>query len=348
MNPRYDLKRIIDIEKWHKLQDSLSLVTRMAIITVDYKGVPVTKHSRCQAFCQGVRKDGNLSSYCQKCDARGGLEAVRTNKPYVYRCHFGIVDIAVPIIVEGQYIGAIMAGQIKLRDADLPLEQIVTRPPNAETDRKFKELEPEYRALPELSSEEVSAIADMLFHLCNYIVGEAIQKHATVDMYKKVLTAELTAPDPVSAAPQAYEQIQAMQHELSSTLIEAKIKQGTERAYRAANPLLQPAFDYMYLHKNENVRLQDMAALCHVSPSYFSRVFTRETGENFSVFVPRLKIEWAKQLLETTDLSVNHIGDELGFADPGYFIKTFKKFESLTLTVYRKIYSREQRRNSAD
>ncbi|MEI0737190.1 PocR ligand-binding domain-containing protein [Paenibacillus sp. JTLBN-2024] len=329
MNPRYDLKRIIDIEKWHKLQDSLSLVTRMAIITVDYKGVPVTKHSRCQAFCQGVRKDGNLSSYCQKCDARGGLEAVRTNKPYVYRCHFGIVDIAVPIIVEGQYIGAIMAGQIKLRDADLPLEQIVTRPPNAETDRKFKELEPEYRALPELSSEEVSAIADMLFHLCNYIVGEAIQKHATVDMYKKVLTAEPAAPDPVSAAPQAYEQIQAMQHELSSTLIEAKIKQGTERAYRAANPLLQPAFDYMYRHKNETCACR-IWPRCATSVRVIVAASSPGKRGNFSVFVPRLKIEWAKQLLETTDLSVNHIGDELGFADPGYFIKTFKKFESLT------------------
>lgn len=341
MNSRYDLKKIIDIDKWHKLQDSLSLVTKMAIITVDYKGVPVTKHSHCQSFCQAVRQDDALSSYCQKCDARGGLEAVRTNKPYVYQCHFGIVDIAIPIIIDNQYIGAIMAGQIKLRDSNLPLERIVTRPPNAETDRKFNDLQPEYRSLPVLSSEEVSTIADMLFHLCNYIVEEAIDKNSTIELYKKTLSPEHPGADFMRPAAPTYEHIQAMQSELSSTLIETKIKNSTASVYRSTNSLLQPAFDYLYRHKHENIRLHDMAALCHVSPSYFSRVFTRETGENFSVFVPRLKVEWAKQLLETTDLPVNQISDELGFAEPGYFIKTFKKFESLTPAVYRKIYSRE-------
>ncbi len=341
MNSRYDLNRIIDIDKWHKLQDSLSLVTKMAIITVDYKGVPVTKHSYCQSFCQAVRKDAALSPYCQKCDARGGLEAVRTNKPYVYQCHFGIVDIAIPIIIDNQYIGAVMAGQIKLRDSDLQLEQIVNRPPNAETKRKFRALQPEYQSLPVLSSEEVTTIADMLFHLCNYIVEEAIHKNNTIDMYKKTLSLESPAAASMRAATPTYETIQAMQSELSSTLIETKIKKSTANEYRSSNPLLQPAFDYLYRHKHENVRLQDMAGLCHVSPSYFSRVFTRETGENFSVFVPRLKIEWAKQLLETTDLPVNQVSDELGFAEPGYFIKTFKKFESLTPAVYRKAYYRK-------
>ncbi|MEC0240943.1 PocR ligand-binding domain-containing protein [Paenibacillus dokdonensis] len=341
MNSRFDLNRIIDIDKWHMLQDSLSLVTKMAIITVDYKGVPVTKHSHCQSFCQAVRQDDALSSYCQKCDARGGLEAVRSNKPYVYQCHFGIVDIAIPIIVDNQYIGAIMAGQIKLRDTDMPLEQIVTRPPNAETDRKFKALESEYRSLPVLSYEEVSTIAEMLFHLCNYIVEEAIHKNSTIDMYKKTLSLEHATAASMSGAAPTYDHIQAMQNELSSTLIETKIKKSKANEYRSVNPLLQPAFDYLYRHKHENVHLQDLASLCHVSSSYFSRVFTRETGENFSVFVPRLKIEWAKQLLETTDLSVNQISDELGFADPGYFIKTFKKFESLTPAVYRKIYYTE-------
>ncbi|WP_369294406.1 PocR ligand-binding domain-containing protein, partial [Escherichia coli] len=46
----FNLDKIIDLEKWHTLQDSLALVTKMAIITVDYKGIPVTKHSYCQPF----------------------------------------------------------------------------------------------------------------------------------------------------------------------------------------------------------------------------------------------------------------------------------------------------------
>lgn len=342
-NSLFQLDKIIDLEKWHKLQDSLALVTKMAIITVDYKGVPVTKHSYCQSFCQSVRKDPSLSSYCQKCDARGGLEAVRLNKPYIYMCHFNIIDIAIPIIVDNQYIGAIMAGQIKLRESDQPqpLEQIVTRPSNSETNKKFKTLKQDYLSLPTLSYEEVTTIADMLFHLCNYIVEEAITKSSTIDMYKKALTMDVvdsSSTDAISQSDRTYRNIQAIQHELSSTLIENKIKKTTSNEFRSSNTLLQPAFDYIYHHKNKNITLGEMAKLCHISPSYFSRIFVKETGENFSVFVSRLKIEWAKQLLEITDLSINQIGDELGFCDAGYFIKTFKKFESITPAVYRTVY----------
>ncbi|MNN95980.1 DNA-binding transcriptional regulator AraC [compost metagenome] len=57
--------------------------------------------------------------------------------------------------------------------------------------------------------------------------------------------------------------------------------------------------------------------------------------------MPRLKIEWAKQLLRTTGQPVNQISDDLGFCDAGYFIKTFKKFEHLTPSVYRKMYRDE-------
>ncbi|MNZ56850.1 HTH-type transcriptional activator Btr [compost metagenome] len=336
----FNLNNIIDLEKWHKLQDSLALVTKMAIITVDYKGVPVTKHSFCQPFCQAVRKDPSLSSYCQKCDARGGLEAVRLNKPYIYKCHFNIIDIAIPIIIDNQYIGAIMAGQLKLRDENPPLEQIVSRPESAANKEKFKALEEEYLSLPVLSFEEVTTIADMLFHLCNYIVEEAINKNSTIDMYKKALAIDrgLTSHSISStdtSSDRAYRNIQAIQEELSSTLIENKIKKFTSNEFRSSNKLLQPAFDYLYRHKNRNASLSELSKLCHISPSYFSRIFMKETGENFSVFAARLKIEWAKQLLETTDQSINEISDQLGFCDAGYFIKTFKKFETLTPAVYR-------------
>ncbi len=339
---RFDLEEIIDLEKWEKLQDSLSLVTKMAILTVDYKGVPVTKHSYCQPFCQGVRQDGHLSQYCQKCDARAGLEAVRQNKPYIYLCHFNIIDIAIPIIIDNQYLGAIMAGQLKLREPDVSmLEQIVSRPPNVESNRKFTELEEDYKALPVLTYDEVTKCVDLLLQLSTYIVEEAIQKHTTVNLYKKVLNTNLQSPASVETfdeSDRTVRTIQSIQQELSGALIDTKLKNGTPRLV-SSNAVLQPAFDYIYAHKHENFSLKEMAKLCHISPSYFSRMFTKEAGENFSAFIARLKIEWAKQLLETTDLPINQVSDDLGFCDTGYFIKTFKKYENLTPAVYRNMVS---------
>ncbi|CAM4474877.1 PocR ligand-binding domain-containing protein [Paenibacillus typhae] len=345
-NPLFKLENIIDLEKWHVLQDSLALVTKMAIITVNYKGIPVSRHSYCQPFCQGVRKDDVLSPFCQKCDARGGLEAVRLNAPYIYKCHFNIIDIAVPIIIDNQYIGAVMAGQIRLRDSDQQqLEQLVSRPPSADTELKFQALEAEYASLPTLTYDEVSTTANMLFHLCNYIVEEAITKNATIQMYKKTLLPEAPlspAVDYAASPVPAVGGLQAIQNELTNTLVEHSIKELSVSQYRAANPLLQPAFDYLYQHKNKNLTLADLARQCHISPSYFSRIFTRETGENYSAFAPRLKIEWAKQLLKATEQPVNRISDALGFCDAGYFIKTFKKFEHLTPAVYRSRYRDEE------
>lgn len=338
MSTRFSLESIIDMEKWQKLQDSLSLVTKMAVITTDYKGVPVTAHSHCQSFCKAIRQDESLSQYCQKCDARGGLEAVRLNKPYIYLCHFNIVDIAIPIIVNNQYMGAVMAGQVKLRDNPLELEQIVARPANANSHRKFMKLEPEYSALPVLSYDEVVTISEMLYHLCNYIVEEAIAKNSTIDMYRQALASDRSAPS--FMADHSYRSIQLFKTELDNTLIDSQINKMKNQQKLASNSILQPAFDYIYTHKSENVKLADMAALCHVSPSYFSRIFTKETGENFSIFIPHLKIEWAKQILETTDLSISQISNELGFSEPSYFIKSFKKFERITPARYRQIYKR--------
>ncbi|MCG7406500.1 PocR ligand-binding domain-containing protein [Paenibacillus sp. ACRRX] len=338
MSSHFHLDNIIDMEKWQKLQDSLSLVTKMAIITTDYKGVPVTGHSHCQSFCQAVRKDETLSQYCQKCDARGGLEAVRLNKPYIYLCHFSIVDIAIPIIVNNQYMGAIMAGQVKLQNNPTELEQIVTRPSNADSHHKFLSLEQEYSSLPVLTYEEVNTISEMLYHLCNYIVEEAVLKNSTIEMYRHTLVNDSPAAD--ALAGHSYRSMVTIKNELEHTLIDSQIGQMSLNKKKSTNVMLQPAFDYMYTHKNENVKLTDMAALCHVSASYFSRMFTKETGENFSVFMPRLKMEWAKHILESTDLPISQISNELGFSEPSYFIKTFKRFERITPSRYRQVYKR--------
>ncbi|MEK3718387.1 PocR ligand-binding domain-containing protein [Paenibacillus sp. FSL R7-0333] len=325
MQSKFDLKYIIDMDEWGKLQESLSLVTRMAIIMVDYKGVPVTAHSRCQAFCQTVRSDKEFSAYCQKCDARGGLEAVRLSRPYIYRCHFDILDIAIPIIVDNQYIGALMAGQIRLAEGSGPnLEQIVSRP---QQDAMTEDRARKYELLPVMTYEEVVATADMLYHLCNYVVKESILKHELLERSR-----QHEALNP---------QESKLQLELPHQPVEppsapkTPVSLGSAYKTECTNPTLQPALDYMLSHREENFSLKMLAQLCHISPSYFSRLFTREMGEHFSLYVARMKIGWAKELLATTDWSVNEISNHLNFCDAGYFIKIFKKYESATPRSYR-------------
>lgn len=337
-----NLNKIIDLDKWQKLQDSLSIVTKMAIITVDYKGIPVSKHSFCNPFCGTVRNDPELSSYCQKCDSRGGLEAVRLNKPYIYLCHFNIVDIAIPIIVDDKYIGAIMAGQVKLnkKEDEESLEHILTLPSkHINNTDKFDKL---YSNIPSLSYEEVTNISEMLFQLCNYIVEEALDKALLLEMYEKEIINKDNIDNTLNLSSYKASNIKSIKDELSNAITNTHIKDLWDNKKTSSNKTLEPAFDYIHSHKNENVSLKKAADLFHISPSYFSRVFTKETSENYSTYLSLLKIEWAKQLLSSTDMTISEISDSLGFNESGYFIKIFKKHEGVTPSLYRKYYKHSE------
>ncbi len=339
-NDNLSLQKIIDFRKWDTLQDYLSLVTKMAIVIVDYKGNPVTKHSGCHKFCEAVRSDPKVARYCHKCDSRGGLEAVRMNKPYIYLCHYNIVDVAIPIIIDDKYIGAIMAGQVKLSDSNCceTLEQIVkVSNKNIREYNISDDLKEYYEALPVLSYDEVNDISNMLFCMSSYIVEEALDKNLILEMYEKAIKSE----DEVNAKNfkgYSIKNIRHVQKEMSNAIINSCISQQDDIAGESLSisKTLKPAIEYIYNHKSENISMEDMANLCHVSTSYFSRLFSKEIGEKFSTYIPKLKMKWAKSLLEETDMHINEISEELGFSESGYFIKIFKKHEGVTPAIYRK------------
>jgi ligand-binding sensor protein/AraC-like DNA-binding protein len=338
------LNKILDLQKWKRLQDSLASVTKLAILTVDYKGNPVTSHSSCQSFCNSVRKDPELLPYCQKCDSRGGLEAVRLNEPYIYLCHFNIIDIAIPITIDGKYIGAVMAGQVKLSDSDKSrgLEQIVVSQDPHMHETKLEELRASYDQLPVMTYEEIATISNMLSLLCNYIVEEALDKNLLIEMFSQSSGSDQHGKLNLSAILPGYSirNIESIKREMTNAIADAYLSSSPEER-EITNPVLQPALDYIHTHKSEQVTLKQAAELCHLSPSYFSRLFAKETSENFTVYLARLKVKWAKKLLEATDMPISQISDELGFNESGYFIKTFKKYEDITPAVYRK-YMQEQ------
>ena len=102
-----------------------------------------------------------------------------------------------------------------------------------------------------------------------------------------------------------------------------------------ANQTIQFALDYLWTHKGENVTLAQMAAMCHLSCSYFSRLFSTKMGCSYSAYVNKAKIEWAKQLLCNSQDTVSSIANMLGFVDAGYFIKVFRKYIGTTPAAFR-------------
>ena len=327
-----DLKSILDIPLWEKIQDELARLTGTAIITIDYKGNPITKHSCRTDFCSVIREDPVFRKRCCRCDALAGLEAVRMGKPYIYLCHCGVVDAAVPVTVGNRYLGAVMFGQVRIPDGDTDakVERLVSEVSSfqtgSESDRQ--DLIEMYDRLPEMEYKRIVAIADTLNAIVNYIVDRAVNSENEAMTYKFLLQ---NSNIQNAAAFSEIQGLKAPELEWGDFPVERELPKSSP---------IYPAVAYVHNHRQEMVTMNDMARLCHLSPSYFSRLFRREMGENFINYVNRIKVQWAKERLRSSNDSVVQIAQELGYMDSSYFISVFKKFEGTTPLAYRQHQSR--------
>ncbi len=99
-------------------------------------------------------------------------------------------------------------------------------------------------------------------------------------------------------------------------------------------------YAYAYVEKNygNQISLENIAKEVKLSPVYFSNLFKKETGQNFTEYLTEYRMKVAKGLLKKSDKNISEIAYCLGFADARYFSKLFKKTVGIKPTEYRKIY----------
>lgn len=86
-----------------------------------------------------------------------------------------------------------------------------------------------------------------------------------------------------------------------------------------------------------NLLLNEVAATVNLSPSHFSVVFGRETGESFKDYLTRIRIERAKELLRTTNMKCSDVAYQSGYSDPHYFSYVFRKNTGLPPQQFRQL-----------
>lgn len=93
---------------------------------------------------------------------------------------------------------------------------------------------------------------------------------------------------------------------------------------------------------DKDISLTFVADKLYIAPSYLSRIFKSETGENFNSYITDRRLELARKLIIETNLSVNVITQKTGFNSATYLIKCFKKKYDQTPVNYKKNYIIEQ------
>jgi len=91
---------------------------------------------------------------------------------------------------------------------------------------------------------------------------------------------------------------------------------------------------------SEDVTLQRIAEQVFLHPSYISRIFKMETGENLSEYVHRTRMERAKFLLRSSPMKIYEIAAQLGYMRPHSFNFVFKKAYGMTPQKYRELNAR--------
>lgn len=113
----------------------------------------------------------------------------------------------------------------------------------------------------------------------------------------------------------------------------------------AADSVLPPegspverAMRYLESRVDGSVQVSQLATLVGVSPSHLTALFRGATGSGPAAFHTSLRMAHARNLLDTTSLTVREIASAAGYTDPLYFSRHFRRLHGLNPTAYRAIH----------
>lgn len=114
-------------------------------------------------------------------------------------------------------------------------------------------------------------------------------------------------------------------------------KQYLKRISNNHGTRLQVIFDYVIKNFNQNITLNEVADMAHMSPNAFCRFFKQRCNKSFFTFVTEVRVAHACELLiEKNDLSIGEIAVKSGFNSISNFNKQFKAIQGLNPSKYYK------------
>ncbi|UUZ80460.1 AraC family transcriptional regulator [Paenibacillus sp. P26] len=88
--------------------------------------------------------------------------------------------------------------------------------------------------------------------------------------------------------------------------------------------------------QDPDLSLASISSKYNLNSSYLSRLFKQETGQGFSEYLLKLRMEEAIKLMNDTDWKAYQIAEKVGIKDPYYFSHCFKKVIGVSIQEYRK------------
>ncbi|OBZ07710.1 hypothetical protein A7975_28695 [Bacillus sp. FJAT-26390] len=101
------------------------------------------------------------------------------------------------------------------------------------------------------------------------------------------------------------------------------------------SPVVKQVIHQIQTRYSEELSLKTLSQTLNIHPFYLGQLFQKETGESFSDYVNTYRISRAQKLLKTTAMKTSDISKNIGYLEPGYFYKQFKKYTGVSPKEYR-------------
>lgn len=109
-----------------------------------------------------------------------------------------------------------------------------------------------------------------------------------------------------------------------------------KKEYYDTNSLIKKAKNYIQENLYRDVSQEETANQLFICPSYLSRLFKKQTGENFTQYVTRVKMDKAIELLNDPKYKTYQVGEILGYKTPRYFSRLFRMQTGMNPSEYRR------------
>lgn len=97
---------------------------------------------------------------------------------------------------------------------------------------------------------------------------------------------------------------------------------------------IQEIIEYVENHISEPISLKTLSHQFGISHAYLGQMFRKETGIKFNDYMNSMRVERAKLMLRGRQVTINSVATELGYSNPDYFYKVFKKLTGISASEY--------------
>ena len=276
-------------------------------------------------FCRMIQSTREGAKHCKICHI---LMAVAASCEGVNerRCHAGLSTLVSPATtVQGEKLAVISTCMFVAGDREQTWKQARERGFQFKLD--LKRLREAFDALPEISQDKLELASSIMA-----VVAETLAEIEGRNKAEEKLAALHTPTEPKI-------QIQgALRQALNSSRPTAPLKQARSSAAmhnKHCPILIRVVSNLITTRPNMPYSVAAIAAAARLTPSHFSALFHRWTGQTFMKFLNSERIAAAKRLLRDPTLSISEIAYRIGYEDASYFTRRFKQATHSTPQQWR-------------